>query len=221
MIRQNISFVDLGLLDYKTTLEKQKEFWQKRINDEISDTLILVEHQPVFTIGKHGKIENLLIPKLLLQQKNIPIYHIERGGDITFHGPGQLVGYPIFKFNQPIIGIKTFIIKIEQIICNTLKYFSINAIKRNSYIGVWVDNKKIASIGIAVKNRVTFHGFALNVSTDLSYFDWINPCGMKNIQMTSMEKILNKKVMMESVKNAIKKEFLDKFIGDKIKVELT
>lgn len=207
MIKTHLSIIDLGISDYLTILHKQKELWQKRVADQISDTLILVEHEPVFTIGKHGNLANLLIPESFLRQKNISIHRIERGGDITFHGPGQLVGYPIFKLAQPMIGIKNFVYQIEKVLCRTLQRFHINASVDHPQIGVWVNREKIASIGIAVKNRVSFHGFALNIATDLSYFDYINPCGMNDIKMTSMEKILNKKISMFFVKQIITNEF--------------
>lgn len=205
---QHLSFVDLGLCNYGLALQKQKELLEKRAIDAIPDTLILVEHSPVFTMGKHGKLENLLISDRVLREKNVELYRIERGGDITFHGPGQLIGYPIFKINQSLVGIRQFIFEIEKVLCNTLKSLDIQARSNHPYIGVWVENRKIASIGIAVKNHVTFHGFALNISTDLSYFDLINPCGLKNIKMTSIEKELNKKIPIQSVKDCIKKEFL-------------
>lgn len=207
----NLSFLDLGISDYAQTLYKQKELWLKRVNREIPDTLILTEHLPVFTIGKHGKIENLLISEPELNKRNISLYRIERGGDITFHGLGQIVGYPIFKLAQPLIGIKQFINKIEQCLGQTLNRFNITARMLQSNIGVWVQDKKIASIGIAIQKRVSFHGFALNVSTDLSYFDLINPCGQKLITMTTMEQVLQKKVDLALVKDLIKKEFTKVF----------
>ncbi len=203
MTKPDLSIIDLGISDYLTTLSKQKELWQKRTVDQIPDTLILTEHEPVFTIGKHGNLANLLISQEMLKSQNIHIHRIERGGDITYHGPGQLVGYPIFKLSQPLIGIKDFIYQIEQILCHTLKSIKINASIIHPKIGVWVNNEKIASIGFAVKNRVTFHGFALNISTDLSYFEYINPCGMNNIRMTSVERILKRTISMQKIKELI------------------
>jgi lipoate-protein ligase B len=205
--KSNLSIIDLGFSDYLITLGKQRELWQKRMVDQIPDTLMLVEHEPVFTIGKHGNLTNLLIPQEVLKLKKIHIHRIERGGDITFHGPGQLVGYPIFKLSQPVIGIKNFVYQIEEILCRVLDKFGISAATNHPKIGVWVNDEKIASIGIAVKNRVSFHGFALNVFTDMSYFNYINPCGMTNIKMTSMEKILSKSIPIQSVKKVIIQEF--------------
>lgn len=207
MLNSNLSIIDLGFCDYGLALQKQKELWQKRLQAQIPDTLILVEHPPVFTIGKHGKTENLLISESLLKEKNIQLCHIERGGDITFHGPGQLVGYPIFMLTDPLINIKQFIHNLENCLCRVLDIFGIKAIVKHPYIGVWVKEKKIASIGIAVSKRVTFHGFALNVSTDLDYFKYINPCGDRNIEMTSMAEMLGQPIPMEKIKEKIAIEF--------------
>ncbi|MEO0075730.1 MAG: lipoyl(octanoyl) transferase LipB [candidate division WOR-3 bacterium] len=206
-----LNIVDLGICDFSSTLNKQKELWQHRIDDQIPDTLILVEHEPVFTVGKNGTIENLLISETLLKEKNIPIYRIERGGDITFHGPGQLVAYPIFKFKSNLIKVRNFIYSLEQIILNTLQRFGIFAQIRHPYIGVWIDDRKIASIGIAIKRYVSFHGLAINVTNDLSYFDLINPCGMKNIKVTSMEKELNKPINMKLVKEELIYQFTKQY----------
>ncbi len=207
-----VEFIDLGFCDYKIALEKQKEVWAKRVNGEINDTLILVEHPAVFTLGKSGKEENLLVSKINLQEKNIPIYRVERGGDITFHGPGQIVGYPIFKLKNSLVSVRRFIYKIEEILIEVLKEFNIVAQVSHPNIGVWVGNKKIASIGLAVSKQVTFHGFALNVSTELDYFNYINPCGMRNIKMTSMQEILQKPISMDSVKEKIQSVFSKYFI---------
>lgn len=208
MRQESLSFFDLGICNYKIALAKQKDYWQKRVNSVIPNTLIFVEHPPVFTIGKHGNKSNLLITESLLDEKNIQLYRIDRGGDITFHGPGQLIGYPIFMLNNPLIGLKKFIHKIEECLCNSLKAFNINAITKYPSIGVWVENKKIASIGIAVAKRVSYHGFALNISTDLSYFRFINPCGIQQIEMTSMNQILEKNISTELVKIKVKNEFM-------------
>ena len=211
MSKSDLSFLDLGKIEYSRGLSKQKELWQKRVKEEIPDTLIIAEHPAVFTIGKHGKEDNLLMPFSLLKEKNIGLFRIERGGDITFHGPGQIVGYPIFKIKQPLAGVKRFVIDLEQILINTLSQFGISASIKTGNIGVWVKCEKIASLGIAIARRVSFHGFALNVSTDLSYFDMINPCGNKQIKMTSMEKVLLKNVSLEQVKIEIERQFIKYF----------
>ena len=206
-----LTFIDWGLCDYADALRRQKTLWLQRRKNEIPDTLILTEHLPVFTICKHGKRENRLVSEAVLKSKNITLHHIERGGDITFHGPGQIIGYPIFKIKQPLVGIRQFIHNLEQILINTLASFNIQAIKRTQYIGIWVEDKKIASLGIAIAKHVSFHGFALNVSTDLTYFDLINPCGIKEIKMTSVEQILQRKIPIELIKTVIKNQFIKVF----------
>ncbi|MEO0205184.1 MAG: lipoyl(octanoyl) transferase LipB [candidate division WOR-3 bacterium] len=203
-----MNVLDLGRKSYKEVWDIQKDIHQKRVNNEIPDTLILVEHDPVVTLGKSGNKGNIKIPIQLLEEKGIDFFQIERGGDVTFHGPGQIVGYPIFNIKQGLAGIKPFIEKLEDVIIETLKDFDIGAQKREKMIGVWVEEKKICSIGIAVKRWVSFHGFALNVNTDLRYFDLINPCGFKDVKMTSMQEILKRQIGMEEVKIAIIRTFI-------------
>ncbi len=199
--------VDLGQQDYYEAWNTQKTLHAKRVDGAIGDILLLVEHDPVITVGKSGKDSNILISESLLKEKGVGLYRIERGGDVTYHGPGQLVGYPIFNVKEKLAGIRSFIEKIEEVIIATLAQFNIEAEKKEKMIGVWVGTGKICSIGIAVKRWVSFHGFALNVNTDLKYFDLIHPCGFKNIKMTSMAEILEKEISMKAVKDAVKEEF--------------
>ncbi len=206
-MQDKLNILDLGKRDYKQVWDIQKELHEKRVNDEICDTLILVEHNPVVTIGRSGKMENIRIPIGLLKERGIDFYQIERGGDVTFHGPGQLVGYPIFNIKQGLAGIRVFIEKIEDVIIGVLSDFTIKAQKKEKMIGVWVGEKKICSIGIAVRNWVSFHGFALNVNNDLKFFDLINPCGFKDIVMTSMQEILKEEIPMIDVKDSVVKNF--------------
>jgi lipoate-protein ligase B len=203
----NFNILDLGQKGYKEVWDLQKRIHKKRIENEIDDSLLLVEHRPVITLGKSGNEKNLLIQLNSLKEKEIEFYQIERGGDITFHGFGQIVGYPIFNIKKGLIGIKPFITKIEDVIISTLAEFGIKGLKKKKMTGVWTNAGKICSIGIAVKKWVSFHGFALNVNTDLKYFDIIIPCGLKNIKMTSMQKILNKEVSINAVKKIIKHNF--------------
>lgn len=202
-----MTVLDLGRKDYKEVWDMQKGLHQKRVNNEIPDTLIIVEHNPVLTIGKSGKAENIRVSEQFLKEKGISIFYIERGGDVTFHGPGQLVGYPIFNIKKGLVGIRPFIEKIEDAIIATLSDFGIKGMKKERMVGVWTGEKKICSIGIAVRQWVSFHGFALNVNTDLEYFDLINPCGFKDIKMTSMQEILNKEVSIVDVKDSVVKKF--------------
>ncbi|MGQ9664626.1 MAG: lipoyl(octanoyl) transferase LipB [bacterium] len=207
-----INTLDLGKRDYKEVWDMQRELHLKRVNGQIPNTLILVEHNPVVTIGRSGKSENIKMPIQLLKEKGIDFYHIERGGDVTFHGPGQLVGYPIFNIKEGLIGIRRFIEMIEDAIIGVLADFAIKAEKRERLIGVWTEMGKICSIGIAVKRWVSFHGFALNVNTDLRYFDLINPCGFKDIKMVSMQEILGHEIAMSEVKKKTIRNFHSIFL---------
>jgi len=202
-----MNVIDLGQRDYKEVWDIQKLLHQKRLGGEIADTLLLVEHNPVITMGKSGKDDNILIPGSLLKKKGVDFYRIERGGDVTYHGPGQLVGYPIFNIKERLVGIKLFIERVEDAIIATLAHFGIKGEKKEKMIGVWTETGKICSIGVAIKRWVSFHGFALNVNTDLNYFDLIHPCGLKNIKMTSIAEILKKEISMDTVKNATMNKF--------------
>jgi lipoate-protein ligase B len=195
---------DLGYCDFEQALKIQKKIHELRVENKIPDTLILVEHPSVLTIGKSGSFDNILISTEVLHEKGIKIYQIERGGDITYHGPGQIVGYPIFYVKTALAGIKAMIKNIASLLIFTLNDFGVEATVKPKFVGVWVGDEKIASIGIAVKHWVTFHGFALNVTTDLTYFDLIRPCGLANVKMTSLEKILQKKIELTEVKERIK-----------------
>jgi len=199
--------LDLGRMGYRKAWDLQKAIHQKRVDDKIPDTLILVEHDPVVTMGKSGKEKNLLIPLQMLKDKGVDFFNIERGGDVTYHGPGQLVGYPIFNIRKGLAGIKPFISRIEDAIVLTLKDFGIPAQKKEKLIGVWTETGKICSIGVAVQRWVSFHGFALNVNTDLNFFNFIVPCGLAGVNMTSMKEILKKETGLEEVKNGIQKRF--------------
>lgn len=184
--------IDLGLKDYSQVWQLQKELVAQRIENKIPDTLILVEHPHVITKGRRSKDSDILNPK-------IPVFEIERGGEVTYHGPGQLVGYPIIYLGRKA-GIKQYMRSLEEIIIQTLEHFDIQGLRKEGCTGVWVGNKKIASLGIAVKKWVTYHGFALNVNTDLSYFHMINPCGFDCSVMTSMQELRHQTFSMDIVK---------------------
>ena len=213
-----LNILDLGKRDYKETWELQKFLHKKRLGNRIKDTLILVEHYPVITMGKSGKESNLLIPHRLLKEKGIEFFKIERGGDVTFHGPGQIVGYPIFNIRHGFVGIKPFIQKIEKAIILTLEAFGIAGLTRERLIGVWTEAGKICSIGIAVQRWISFHGFALNVNTDLKCFDYIVPCGLKGIKMTSMAEILRKEIPPAQVKAGLKLNFGSEFDRNPVEI---
>ncbi len=182
-----LAVVGLGRMSYEEALALQRQLAHARIAHTIArDLLLLVEHPPVVTLGRGFRAENLSMSKEALEARNIGVYEIERGGDVTFHGPGQLVGYPIFDLTGHRQDLHWFLRQLEQSIIRALDTLSVPAERHPEYTGVWTNGKKIASIGIHVKQWVTWHGFALNVTTDLSYFDLIIPCGIEGVLMTSV-----------------------------------
>jgi lipoyl(octanoyl) transferase len=194
---------DLGFSqDYRTVWEFQKKLVDRRIADEITDSLILVEHDHVLTMGRNSHEENILI-------RGLPRFEIERGGDVTYHGPGQLVAYPILSLTANSLGVRQYVEFLEKSVMDLLGGFGLTAIgKLGQLTGVWVEGKrKIASIGVACAHWVTYHGLALNVSTDLSYFQKIKPCGFEAGIMTSLKKELGREVEM----NEVKEKFLESF----------
>ncbi|NSW94300.1 MAG: lipoyl(octanoyl) transferase LipB [Bacteroidales bacterium] len=219
----NVIYKDIGFRDYKETWDLQEEIFTGLIEAKLSaqrgerppentpGTMIFVEHPHVYTLGKNGSENNLLINSLQMRAKGASFYRIDRGGDITYHGPGQIVGYPIFDLEQLKIGLKEYIFRLEQAIINTLDEFSIKASRLDKGTGVWLEPeipgraRKICAIGVRASRFVTMHGFALNVNTDLSYFNFINPCGFVDKGVTSMEKEKGIKADMDFVKEVLKK----------------
>lgn len=184
---KNIDVKRLGSMDYQAALELQLDYLEKRINGEINDTLIFLQHTPTITIGRKGNKDNLLISEKILKQKKIKYYEVNRGGDITYHGPGQLVCYPIIDLKGHTKDVHKYLRTLEQIIIDVLLEFDIEARRIEGLTGVFVKNSKIASIGVGIKRWVTFHGLSLNINTDLSYFDFIVPCGLNNNPVTSIK----------------------------------
>ncbi|SUZ91127.1 uncharacterized protein METZ01_LOCUS43981 [marine metagenome] len=192
---------------YKKSWNFQKSLLKKRSNNEINDTLIFVEHEPVYTLGKNAN-ENHILQNY---PEEIKTFHIERGGDVTYHGPGQLVGYPILDLREYKKSISWYMRTLEQIIIDTLSEFNIQADRKNGLTGVWYKNEKIAALGVRVSKWITMHGFSLNINPDLNYYKSIIPCGIFEYGVTSMSKILNEEVDKELVKSALKIKFLDQF----------
>ncbi len=188
---------DLGFLDYKKAHQIQLDSHKKIVESKEAVTLILVEHPRTITFGRKGGRENLLVKEDFLAEKGFSLYDIERGGDVTYHGPGQLVGYPIFK-----VGIKVdnYLRRLEQALINLLAQYGIKSVGSPGYAGVWVGNDKIAAIGVSIKRNISFHGFALNVSTNLDDFNYIVPCGLKDKGVTSLSSILGKEITIEEIK---------------------
>lgn len=186
--------VGLGRMAYSAALDLQRTLAEARIDRTVDrDMLLLVEHPPVVTLGRSFQRKHLPTPPEELERRGIELFDIERGGDITFHGPGQLVGYPIFDLTEHKPDLHLFLRQIEECVIKTVADAGIRAECREGRTGVWVENRKLASIGIHVKKWVTWHGFALNVLTDLSFFDLIVPCGIDEVVMTSMQKELQER----------------------------
>jgi lipoyl(octanoyl) transferase len=187
-----INIVNLGRIDYKDALNVQEKLHSLRQQNKTEDILLLLEHSPVLTLGRRGSYGNILLPHQELEANGISIYEVTRGGDVTYHGPGQIVGYPIIDLNNHSKNIKDFVWKIEEIFIRLLKveYNIVSDRDEKKYTGVWVGNNKITAIGIAVKRWVTMHGFAFNVNTNLEHFKWINPCGITDKGVVSLQKLM-------------------------------
>lgn len=218
-------YKDLELIDYFEAWKLQEDLFNanlqaKENNKPTTNTLILCEHPHVITVGKSGNMENLLYAEEYLREKGVSLFHIDRGGDVTYHGQGQLVGYPIFDLDKFGIGLRQYIYNLEEILIQFLAKYGIKGERVEGAIGVWIDagnpekERKIGAIGVRSSRYVTMHGFSLNVNTDLSYFSLINPCGFIDKGVTSIEKEIGRKVNMQVVKNQIKdlfeKIFLEK-----------
>lgn len=190
--RMDLNIVYLNRMDYKEALELQERVLELRLHGNIQDTLLMVEHPPVITIGRSGNSSNILLTDRQLSDQGVTVYEVNRGGDVTYHGPGQIVGYPIMDLNNHGRDIKQYIWNIEEVFIRLLKeqYAIIAERDEKKYTGVWVEDKKITAIGIFAKQWITMHGFAFNIGTDLEHFKWINPCGITDKGVTSLQQIL-------------------------------
>ena len=202
------NILDLGKSDYKKAWELQKKLQSQRISGEIDDQLLLVEHFPVYTLGKNAPTEHLLIN----DYDDISIVQSDRGGNVTFHGPGQLVGYPILDLNNYRKSITWYMRELEQVIINILKDYGIKAQRKKGLTGVWVNDKKIAALGVRISRWVTMHGFSLNINPDLKYYQGIIPCGISQYGVTSMADLLDNSVpKMSEIKENLVGHFISKF----------
>jgi len=169
------------------------------------DVVLLLEHPPVFTLGRRGGLDNLTVPEGFLEKSGIPVIHVERGGNITFHGPGQFVMYPILDLRAGGLRVLDYVENLEAVMIRTAGDWGIRAERNPLNRGIWVGNNKLGSIGIAVRRGISFHGMAFNVNLSLDPFGWINPCGLQGVGVTSMERELSRKVPMEQVRKALKR----------------
>jgi len=188
-----------GLVDYATALAIQTEKVAQRKADAIADTLLLLEHPHVYTLGRNARQENVLISTEELAARGAQVFATDRGGDVTYHGPGQLVGYPILDLTQHRRDISWYMRSLEEVLILTARDFGVEGERLTGAPGVWVGNNKLAAMGVHVSRWVTSHGFAFNVNTDLRYFDWIVPCGLLDKGVTSLAKLLGHPVDMDAV----------------------
>lgn len=216
----NVEFKDLGLIEYQKAWDLQAELFEEVTNSKKNEItleqrknfLLFCEHPHVYTLGKNGQENNLLINQIQLQAKNATFFQIDRGGDITYHGPGQIVGYPIIDLEVFNLGVKKYVWLLEESVIETLKHYDINSGRLDGASGVWLDTdvkgktRKICAIGIKVSRFVTMHGFAFNVNTNLDYFNYINPCGFIDKGVTSMKKELGKEINFDEVKLILKEK---------------
>jgi lipoyl(octanoyl) transferase len=203
---------NLGSVPYGIALEFQREVARRRIAGEIDDdVLLLLEHPPVVTLGRTAKERNLLWSPERLRERGVETYEVERGGDVTFHGPGQLVGYPIFDLKRHRRDLHWYLRQLEETLIVALAQVGIQAERSSGYTGVWTQGRKIASIGVHARDWVTWHGFALNVTTDLSFFDLIVPCGIPRVQMTSVTRELGEDLTMDEMSATVTHAFAQVF----------
>ena len=222
-MRNLVKYEDIGLRDYKETWDYQEEIFQKLVSrkvtgsvftdnekSKINNVFITVEHPHVFTLGKSGSENNMLISNIQLKAQDATFYRIDRGGDITYHGPGQIVGYPIFDLDSMNLGLKEYINRLEEVIILTIGELGLKGERLNGSTGVWLDTevqgktRKICAIGVRASRFVTMHGFAFNVNTNLNYFSYINPCGFIDKGVTSLEKELGEKQDLNKIKGIVK-----------------
>jgi lipoate-protein ligase B len=201
----------LGVTQYEHALKLQQALVQARTEGKIPDVVLLLQHPPVFTIGRFRGEKDIIIPPERFTQEGIAVFHTNRGGGITYHGPGQLVGYPILNLKEHKLGVREYIWKLEEVVINLLSTLDIQGHRFAEFPGVWVGEQKICSIGIHVSRYITMHGFALNVNTDLRYFEYINPCGINRKVMTSISKLLGHPVTVETIIGGLLHSFSEIF----------
>jgi len=196
---------ELPVVDYGEARDLQLKLVAERKTGVIdTDIVLLLEHPPVFTLGRRGGIENLTVSREFLEKEGVSVIQVERGGDITFHGPGQIVAYPILNLNEIRLSVTDYVECLEEVMIRTAADWGVTAERNPINRGVWVGLKKLGSIGIAVRKGISFHGMALNANLSLTPFSWINPCGLEGVAVTSLERELEQKVSMEQVRRRVK-----------------
>jgi lipoate-protein ligase B len=212
--------LELPVMEYSAALALQHHLVSARQRHAIdSDIVLILEHPPVYTLGRRGGIENLKVSKAFLKRLEIPVIQVERGGDITFHGPGQLVVYPIVDLAEAGLKIIDYVTGLEEIMLRTVSDWQISAERNSINRGIWIADKKLGSVGISVKRGVCFHGFALNVNVSLKPFQWIHPCGLADVGVTSMAQELSKTLSMKPVQETLKHHLASVFGFNLVKIE--
>ena len=214
---RSLSYCNLGFINYKEAWDLQKEVLELRLNSKVSDVLFLLEHPHTYTLGKIADKKNLVATQKYLDKNNVSVYEIDRGGDITYHGPGQIVGYPIINLNEWQNDTHKYLRALEEVIIQTCSHYGLKTARVPKYTGVWFEERKIAAIGIKVSRWITMHGFAFNVNTDLSLFSGIIPCGISDKEVTSLQKELNREIEIDEVKTLLVKNFKEIFNYDEVK----
>jgi lipoate-protein ligase B len=207
----NIHISHLGRIDYLSALDLQYHLVEKRSRGELSDLLLLLEHPHTYTLGRLGRLSNLKVSPEELDRSGIPLYRTGRGGDITYHGPGQLVGYPLLDLNRCGRDVGRYLRWLEEALIRALAVFHLKGERDRGFTGVWVEGKKVASIGIGVRRWVSYHGFALNVDPDLGFFEKIIPCGLTGRETTSIKNLLGRAPDPEEIRWEFTKAFIEVF----------
>jgi lipoyl(octanoyl) transferase len=198
---KKVLIVDLGTIAYQEAWDLQHRIHEARMAGLAPDVLLLLEHPHVFTLGKNAKKENILVSETALREQGIDCVSIERGGDVTYHGPGQLIGYPIFFLEALKLKVVDFVDRLEEVMIRVLASYGLPAERSSLNRGVWVKEAKLGFVGIALRRGITLHGFALNVAPKLSYYDMIYSCGLKGVEIVSLSSLLRRSISMEEVKN--------------------
>jgi lipoyl(octanoyl) transferase len=216
MNKRTLTYCDLDFIDYKEAWDLQKEFFIQRKNEKISDILFMLQHPHTYTLGKTAKRDHLVGTENYLSENEISVYDIDRGGDITYHGPGQIVGYPIIDLNNWQKDTHKYLRALEEVIIKVCEDYGLSGIRDPKHTGVWIGNRKIAAIGIKVSRWITMHGFAFNINTDLSLYNGIVPCGIFDKEVTSLKKELGREIDLSEVKTKILNYFSRIFFYDTV-----
>ncbi len=215
--KRELTYCDLGLIDYQSAWDLQHRLFEFRLQNKIGDMLLLLEHPNTYTLGKAADKNNIVATTDFIEENGFTIFEIDRGGDVTYHGPGQIVGYIIMDLRNWKKDSHLFLRGIESAIMKVCDDYGIATKREPKYTGVWVNDKKICAIGIKISRWITMHGFAFNVNTDLDLFNGIIPCGINDKGVTSLAKELNEKINIDEVKEDVVKHFATEFIFDSVK----